>query len=241
MPSGNSSHHILSAVIFDVDGVLLASPHERAWRDALRGITDPARFTSEFYQTYVAGKPRLDGARASLQQLGISSATKRAVAYAERKQHILEQMIAAGDFTVFPDALRLAHALADAGLRLAVASSSRNANRMLRLIPLAPNRTLLDLFDANVCGRDLAHGKPHPEIFLVAAAELAVPPARCLVIEDAPAGIAAARAGGMLALGIARLQDAALLRAARADLVVTTLDAVDVDALVAGRLTARRT
>ena len=51
--------------------VLVASPHERAWREALRGITDPARFTTELYQAYVAGKPRLSGARAALEQLGI--------------------------------------------------------------------------------------------------------------------------------------------------------------------------
>ena len=241
MPSGVASSRTLSAAVFDVDGVLLASPHERAWREALRDMTDPACFTSDFYQAHVAGKPRLDGARAALEQLGIQDAAARAIAYAERKQHILEELIAAGEFTVFPDALRLARALADAGMRLAVASSSKNANQMMRLIPLPPNRTLLDLFDANVCGRDFAHGKPHPDIFLAAAAELAVAPPRCLVVEDAPAGIMAARAGGMMALGIARLRDEALLHAAGANLVVTTLDAVDVDALFAGRLTARET
>ena len=66
-----------------------------------------------------------------------------------------------------------------------------------------------------------------PEIFLIAAQELGVAPANCLVVEDAPAGIEAARAGGMMALGIARLGDEALLRAAGADLVVTSLDDVD--------------
>ena len=65
----------------------------------------------------------------------------------------------------------------------------------------------------------------------VAAAELGREPADCLVVEDAPAGIAAARAGGMIALGIARLADETLLRAAGADLVVTSLDDVDADAL----------
>jgi len=241
MPSGNASPRTLSAVIFDVDGVLLASPHERAWREALYGITDPARFTSEFYQAHVAGKPRLDGARAALRQLGIPDAAEHALAYADRKQHILEGLIASGEFTVFPDALRFACALADGGMRLGVASSSKNANQMMRLIALPPDQTLLDLFDVNVCGRDFAHGKPHPEIFLAAASELTVAPMSCLVVEDAPAGIEAAHAGGMLALGIARLRDEGLLRAARADLVVTTLDAIDVDAVIAGRLAARET
>ena len=65
-----------AAVIFDVDGVILASPHEHAWREALRGITDPARFTTEFYQAHVAGKPRLSGARAALEHLEIPDAVE---------------------------------------------------------------------------------------------------------------------------------------------------------------------
>ena len=82
----------------------------------------------------------------------------------------------------------------------------------------------------------MPHGKPAPDLFLLAAAELRLAPDRCLVVEDAPAGIAAARAGGMTALGVARRGDAALLRDEGADLVVTSLDDVSVDALAAGRL-----
>ena len=67
----------LLGAIFDVDGVLVASPHERAWREALAGYADPARFTTEFYQAHVAGKPRLDGARATLEGLGVPAAAYR--------------------------------------------------------------------------------------------------------------------------------------------------------------------
>jgi beta-phosphoglucomutase-like phosphatase (HAD superfamily) len=84
--------------------------------------------------------------------------------------------------------------------------------------------TLLDMFDANVCGRDFAQGKPAPDIFLAAAAELGLPPARCFVVEDATSGVQAAKAGGMACVGVARLGDAALLRAAGADWIVTSLD-----------------
>jgi beta-phosphoglucomutase-like phosphatase (HAD superfamily) len=112
---------------------------------------------------------------------------------------------------------------------------------MMRSIRLDSGRSLLDVFSANVCGRDLRHGKPNPEIFLLAAAELGVPPEQCFVVEDAPAGIEAARAGRMAALGVARLGDAASLRAAGADLVVTSLDEVAIDELVAGRLSRRPT
>jgi beta-phosphoglucomutase len=239
MTVGATSPRTLGAAIFDVDGVLVASPHERAWREALSGITDPARLTTEIYQAHVAGKPRMDGARAALEQLGVPDALRLAPAYAESKQRILEALIAARDFTVFPDALRLVQALAQKGFRLAIASSSKNADPMMRLIQVAPHRTLVDLFDANVCGRDLPKGKPDPAIFLAAAGELGMPPAACLVVEDAPAGIEAAHAGGMRALGIARVGDAPLLRAAGADLVVTSLDEADVDALAEGRLAAR--
>jgi HAD superfamily hydrolase (TIGR01509 family) len=227
----------LRAVVFDVDGVLVASPHEKAWRDALAGFADPARLTTEVYQSQVAGKPRDSGALAALEALGVPDAARVAPIYAERKQKMIEDLIAARDFTAFPDAVRFLLAVRAAGFRVAVASSSRNANQMMQMIPTETGGTLLDLFDANLCGRDLRQGKPHPEIFLLAAAALGVPPSACVVVEDAPSGIEAARAGGMRALGIARLDDAALLHAAGADLVVTSLDEVAVDGLAGGHLT----
>jgi beta-phosphoglucomutase len=239
MPADNSAPRTLAAVIFDVDGVLIDSPHERAWRDALQGLTDPTRLTTEIYQAHVAGKPRLSGALAVLEQLGIPDAAQRTRLYADRKQRRLEELIRAGAFTAFPDALRFVQAVETLGLRLAVASSSKNANEMMQLIRIDSRRTLLEVFAANVCGRDLRHGKPDPEIFLLAAAELGVAAAGCVVVEDAPAGIQAAKAGGMAAIGVARLDDEGLLRAAGADLVVTSLDGVAVEALSEGRLHAR--
>ena len=228
----------LVAAILDVDGVLLASPHERAWRDALAGYADPARFTTAMYQADVAGKPRMSGALAALEALRVPDAARQAAPYAERKQRRLEELIDAG-VTAFPDALRFVRALRSLGWRMAVASSSKNADRMLRSIRLDGTETLASVFAVNVCGRDLPRGKPDPEIFLEAAAALGVEPALCFVVEDAPAGIEAARAGRMGALGVARLGDAAGLRAAGADLVVTSLDDVALDALTSGRLAAR--
>jgi beta-phosphoglucomutase len=233
------SARTLGAAIFDVDGVLVASPHERAWRTALQGFADPARFTTAFYQEHVAGKPRLDGAVAALTALGVPDAEAAARAYAVRKQSVLQAMIAAGDFAAFDDAVRLAQGLHVRGLKLAAASSSKNAAAMMRQVRLEGGGSLADLLDADLSGRDVPHGKPAPDLFLAAAAGLKVAPADCVVIEDAPAGIEAARAGGMAALGVARLQDVALLEAAGADLVVTTLDQVDIDALVARTLRRR--
>ena len=229
----------LHAAIFDVDGVLVASPHEQAWRESLAGIADPARFTTAFYQANVAGKRRMDGARAALEQLGVPDADARAPAYAEKKQAMIEQLIEQGAFEAFPDAVRLAVGLREAGLHLALASSSRNAAAMLRRLTVPGGATLLSIFDADLSGARVPHGKPAPDLFLMAAQAVHVQPEHALVVEDAPAGVQAARAGGMAALGIARLDDAALLRAAGADLVVTSLDQVDIAAIPAGNLRLR--
>jgi len=119
---------------------------------------------------------------------------------------------------------------------MAVASSSKNANGMMHSIRLGSGQSLLDVFRANICGRDLPKGKPDPAIFLLAASELHVDPAHCFVAEDAPAGIEAARAGKMAGLGVARHSDAAGLQTAGADLVVATLDDVSLGTLANGRL-----
>jgi beta-phosphoglucomutase-like phosphatase (HAD superfamily) len=252
------------AVIFDVDGVLVASPHERAWREALAELMatewrdTPGRyageaFTTRVYLQHVAGKARLAGARAALGYFDVPDLERRTMTYATRKQRRLEALIDAGEFVAFDDALRLVLAARARGLRLAVASSSKNAGRFMERIPLdlaaaalersapapPPAARLNDAFEANVCGEDLPQGKPHPEIFLMAARKLGVPPETCVVVEDAASGVQAAKAGGMAALAVARLDDEALLAAAGADLVVTSCDEVDVDALLRGRLQRR--
>ena len=255
------------AAIFDVDGVLVDSPHQKAWRESLRelmegewsGIRDqttwsPEAFTPYVYQAVISGKPRMSGARAALEHFGVPDANARVTEYTARKQVMVVRLIEAGDFTAYPDALRFIIAVKDAGIRVAAASSSRNAKLFLRRIrldtfareqgisspSLRPDLMLLDFFDADVSGRDFTHGKPHPEMFLTAAHELGAAPEAAVVMEDAAAGIEAAKAGGMAAIGIARAHDAALLSAAGADIVVTTLDQVDMAALSDGQLAMKR-
>jgi beta-phosphoglucomutase len=249
--------------IFDVDGVLVDSPHEAAWREALRELMESdwsdisgdtnwtaERFTPQVYQQVMSGKPRISGARAALEYFDVPDTDSRVEAYAKRKQTMVIELINAGEFTAYPDALRFIIAVKDAGIKVAAASSSKNAGLFLRQIRLdtfaqenaisskflSPGLNLLDFFDADVSGRDYAHGKPHPEMFLTAAQELAISPEQSFVIEDADAGVQAAKAGNMAALGLARADDTPLLVAAGADLVVTTLDDVDLAALTDGRL-----
>jgi beta-phosphoglucomutase-like phosphatase (HAD superfamily) len=174
-------------------------------------------------------------------------------AYADRKQSMVVELIEAGKFSAYPDALRFVLAVRAAGIRIAAASSSKNAGLFLRQIRLdtfaqdeglaydfvTPGLTLLDVFDADISGRDFPQGKPHPEIFLTAASELGVEPRAAFVVEDAVSGIQAAKAGALAALGVARADDEDALAAADADLVVTTLDDVDLDGLAEARLARR--
>lgn len=252
--------------IFDVDGVLVASPHERAWRETLKRLFEtewsdivrrtrytPESYTTAVYQEHVAGKPRFSGAEAALVYFGVPDAAERAKRYGDCKQAYLLELAKAGEFSPFPDGVRFALAVKEMGIRVAAASSSKNADLFLERIPLdtfgqsegksyrvvSPGMTLLDLFDANVCGR-VERGKPHPDIFETAAKDLHLSPAVCFVVEDATSGIQAAKAGRMTALGVARLDDEALLQEAGADLVVTSLDDVVLEGLTHGRLEARR-
>jgi beta-phosphoglucomutase-like phosphatase (HAD superfamily) len=110
------------------------------------------------YQAQVAGKPRAAGALAALQALGVPDAQFEASAYADRKQARLEELIHTGTIAAFPDALRFVAAVHALGWPMAVASSSKNANDMMRPIRLPCGQSLLDVFTVNVCGRDLAHG-----------------------------------------------------------------------------------
>ncbi len=252
--------------IFDVDGVLVDSPHEAAWRDTFRELMEsdwadirdqtswtPEAFTSEVYQQVLSGKPRMDGARDALEHFGVPDVESRVEAYADRKQEMVVELIEAGRFSAYPDALRFLLAVKDAGIAIAAASSSKNAGLFLRRIRLdefadeeglgydwiEDGLTLLDAFDVDISGRHFERGKPHPEIFLTAAQELDVEPSAAFVVEDAVSGVQAAKAGDFAALGVARHDDEALLAEADADIVVSTLDDVDLAGLAHARLAPR--
>jgi trehalose/maltose hydrolase-like predicted phosphorylase/beta-phosphoglucomutase-like phosphatase (HAD superfamily) len=253
--------------IFDVDGVLVDSPHELAWRESFRALMEgewrdvrdqtswtPERFSPAVYQQVMAGMPRMAGARAAMEHFGVPDIDARVEQYAAGKQEYVVRLIEEGRFMAFPDALRFILAVKAMGIRVAAASSSKNAKLFLERIRLdlfaAEQRldydfirdgmTLAELFDADISGRDFPKGKPDPTIFLTAAEELGVRPGDCFVVEDATSGVQAAKAGSMAAIGVARLGDEQLLADAGADLVVTTLDDVSLRALAEGRLEERR-
>jgi beta-phosphoglucomutase len=190
--------------LFDVDGVLVDSPHEQAWHEGLRQLMEnewsdvrpqtsysPEKFTPEVYQRVMSGKPRYAGARAVLEHFGVPYPEERAREYGDRKQVMIVELIEVSEFHAYPDALRFVLAVKEAGILIAAASSSKNANAFLersRIDEFAeeeslsydfvrPGYTLLDILDADVSGRDFEQGKAHPEIFLTAAEELGAPAA----------------------------------------------------------------
>jgi beta-phosphoglucomutase len=246
-----ADHAPLQAAIFDVDGVLVDSPHEQAWRETLDELMDgpwerlafdtnysAGALTTTRYQHAVAGRPRLDGARRGLQAVGVIDPDHELVqAYAAAKQRRLNYLIELAPPPVFGDAVTLLVGLYDAGLAIATASSSLHAGRLVTAISLPDGRSLREVLNADVSGFE-APGKPNPAIFLEAARRLGRHPWECLVIEDAPAGVEAARRGCMACVAVDRNGNPAELRANGADIVLDRLDRMRASELLA-RLSKR--
>jgi beta-phosphoglucomutase len=130
-------------------------------------------------------------------------------------------MVRAQGIEPLPGVRRWLEHLRAAGWRQAVASSAPPANIEVIIQVLG----LEDCFDGWVSAEEVAHGKPAPDVFLLAAERIGVTPARAIVVEDAPAGVEAGRRGGMRTIGIA-----SMARPLAADIVVRSLDELDDDA-----------
>ncbi len=180
-------------VIFDMDGVLVDSyrAHFESWLAMARECG--FEFTEEqFARTF--GRTSRD-IIAHFWGEGLSD--ERMAEMDDHKEALYREAIAA-HFPAMDGARELVGALRAAGFRLAVGSSGPPENVAVAVEGL----DMGDCFQATVSGMDVTHGKPHPEVFLKAAEKLGVPPERCAVIEDAPAGIEAARRAGMAAIAI---------------------------------------
>jgi len=210
------------AVIFDLDGVLVSTDelHYRAWQRLAdeEGIPFDRQVNHR-----LRGVGRMDCLEILLARSPRSYAAEAKAALADRKNRYYRESL--GDLTpaaLLPGAREVLRQLRARGVRVAVASASRNAPEILRRTGLA------GVPDATADGNDITRSKPDPEVFLVAAARLGVPPAECLVVEDAASGIEAAAAAGMksLALGAAAGHP-------QADLSAADLESITVDEMLA--------
>ncbi len=177
-------------VIFDMDGVLVDSyrAHFESWREMLRKhgleLTEPD-FAATFGRT----------SREIIQHFFGNTVSEEDIAQWDADKETAYRRIIAADFPEMDGASILIRALHAAGFRLAIGSSGppENVATVLENLPGG------ELFDAIVTGRDVEHGKPHPDVFLRAAERLRLPPERCAVIEDALPGVEAGlRAGATI-------------------------------------------
>lgn len=191
------------AVLWDFDGVIVFTPHEEAWRLAAAryGIAD---FTSEFYFKFVAGRPRLEGAREVLERFGLlagldeESRAELIRKFAEEKNAIFNELVSRGRYAVNYDALDFierSRAMRSAEFVHILASASRNVMRLSKLISVR-GRTLSDFFDVDVSGASTSK----KEIFAIGV-EKAGERDCIIAIDDAPSGILAARELGVIPVG----------------------------------------
>lgn len=185
----------MQAVIFDVDGVLVDSydAHLASWLATAREHDVP--FTREdFDRTF--GRTGRDIIRMLWPNgSALSDAAIRAIDEDKEKRY---RAIVTQAFPAMDGAAELVTQLHKAGFRIAAGSSGPPENVRLAVERLGAAHA----FEALVTGMDVTRGKPDPQVFLLAAERLGVPPARCVVVEDAPAGVEAAHRAGMKCVGL---------------------------------------
>ena len=246
------------AVIFDMDGVITetATVHSVAWKRMFdeylrrreREHGEPFREFSHAgdYRTYVDGKPRYQGVEAFLASRGIRlpmgspedpARQETICGLGNRKNELFNEIIGTAGVKVYGSTLVLIHDLRAAGIKVGLATSSRNSALVLARTQTAG--LFATIVDGVVSARLGLQGKPQPDIFVTAAANLGVPCARAIVVEDAVSGVRAGARGGFgLVVGVAREDNAQELRENGADVVVRDLGEVNMEEL--NRLVRRK-
>ena len=185
----------MKGVIFDWDGVVIDSSaqHERSWEILAEEISKPlpkGHFKLGFGKKNQVIIPEILGWTAEPAEIAVLS---------NRKEEIYRELVRKSGVQILPGARELVSALHLEGIPRAIGSSTPRGN----LDAIFAATGLGEFFDAVVSGDDVVHGKPAPDVFLLAAKMLGLPPAECLVIEDAHAGIEAACRAGIPVLAVA--------------------------------------
>ena len=196
----------MKGVIFDWDGVVIDSSaqHERSWEILAQEISKPlpeGHFKLGFGKKNQVIIPEI---------LGWATESAEIATLSDHKEAIYRELVRQNGVQILPGARELLSALRSAGIPRAIGSSTPRGN----LDAIFAATGLGEHFDAVVCGDDVLHGKPAPDVFLLAAQMLGLPPAECLVVEDAHAGIEAARRAGIPVLAVATTNPLSELAAA---------------------------
>lgn len=182
-------------VIFDMDGVLLAT--EQIYTDVTRDIVGRWGKTFDWsIKSNMVGRPSIESARYLVKTLDLPIEPEE---YLREREAAFQTRMPEAE--PMPGAVELVRGLSERGVPMAVATSS---HRHMFDLKTRRHREWFRLFDCVVLGDDprIGRGKPAPDIFLLAAKELGADPETCLVFEDAPSGVEAARAAGMLVVGL---------------------------------------
>ena len=198
-------------IIFDLDGVICSTDeqHYLAWKALADKLGVP--FDRE-RNNLLRGVSRMACVDIILEKSTKTYSDEEKLRMATEKNEMYRRLLAEiSEKDLSDDVRRTLNVFRAAGLKLAIGSSSKNTPFILERIGLG------DFFDAVSDGNNITHSKPHPEVFLKAAAMLELDPADCLVVEDAHAGVEAAVAGGFdcAAMGDARDDERAALHLGR--------------------------
>lgn len=203
------------AVLWDLDGTLVDSGemHWWSWRDTLGAIGVPVTY-EQFAGTFGQKNDRI-----LRSWLGPEATPERIAEVAEAKESEYRRLVSVHGLQPLPGAREWVERLRADGWRQTIASSAPRKNVEVMLAAIGLDAA----FDAIVASEDVGKGKPDPEVFLTAAARLGATPARSIVVEDAAAGVEAARRAGITCIGV---NDPTL----QADLVVGSLTDLALDA-----------
>lgn len=234
MPTVLGLPDTVSVALFDLDGVLTSTAvlHRDAWKNAFddylrdRDGAEFVPFTEQDYLDYVDGRPRNDGIRAFLAARGITDVDDATVAHiGDGKNQMFLDTLERDGVTPYPGSVRYLQAARDAGLRIAVVTSSKNGEAVLEAAGLTPFIEVR--VDGLVTAAKGLRGKPAPDSYLLGAELMGVAPAAAAVFEDALSGVESGVAGAFgYVVGIDRVggTQAASMTAAGADIVVNDLE-----------------
>lgn len=187
---------MIKGCIFDLDGVIVDTAHYHylAWK---RLAHELGHHLTEMENEKLKGVSRMESLNVILDLASISLNEEHKQMLANKKNIWFNDYIERMDPNeIFPGVHELLASLKEVGLRVGLASSSRNAQTVLRQLRIQ------NQFHAIIDGSMIRHTKPDPEIFLMTAERIGVQPVSCVVIEDAEAGVEAALAAGMKCIGI---------------------------------------
>lgn len=186
----------IKAVIFDLDGVVVSTDdcHYQGWQQL---ADEQGIYFDRAINERLRGVSRMESLAILLERSTRCYLPEEKIQLAERKNNYYRQLIQRlTPADILPGVLTVLNDLRSAGIKLAIGSSSKNSPIILARIGLA------DFFDAEADGNDIQRSKPDPEVFLLAAQRLAVAPEKCLVVEDAEAGVTAALNANMPVLAV---------------------------------------